>query len=64
MRTFHETPATESQFKSRALMSSFVVAASTAVSCFGVSTITIKNIYQVGFEFQLTFILFLPFRQM
>lgn len=37
MRTFHETPATESQFKSRALMSSFVVAASTAISCFGVS---------------------------
>lgn len=37
MRTFHETLATESQFKSRALMSSFVVAASTAVSCYGVS---------------------------
>lgn len=37
MRTFHETPADESQFMSRALMSSFVVAASTAASCYGVS---------------------------
>lgn len=37
MQTFHDTTATESQFQSRALMSSFVVAASTAVSCYGVS---------------------------
>lgn len=37
MCTFHETPANENQFKSRALMSSFVVAASTAISIFGVS---------------------------
>lgn len=37
MKTFHETDATDSQFRSRALMSSFVVAASTAVSCYGVS---------------------------
>lgn len=47
MRTFHETIATESQFKSRALMSSFVVAASTAISCFGVSVLIILKM--IGF---------------